>query len=164
MFRGLIGNSPPPQKKKKKKPRWPPWPQISWYIFDFSYENTEWILIKFDQKKGLNILYRDCYIQATCKTKMATLASSCLMLYGILLCNRWMVFKRNYIYQEARSQHSVPSLLFWADRKTKMAALAFDWLNLFQLLFCNLWMDFGDKNCRFHFLTTYFTELRSWIL
>ena len=93
---------------------------------------------------------------------MATLASGCLMLYGILLSNRLMVFK-------LRSQHSLPSLLFWGDWKTKMAALASDWLNFFDFSSASSEWNFGDKNCRLHFLTTYlqkceakFYKLSTW--
>ena len=40
------------------KSRWPPWPLIGWDIFDFSFETTEWNLIKLDKKQDFNILYQ----------------------------------------------------------------------------------------------------------
>ena len=81
--------------------------------------------------------YALCF-RADRKNKMATLVSDWLRHFWLLLWNHWTKF--NETWQEARSQHPLPSLCFWADRKNKMAALASDWLKHFQLLFWNHWM------------------------
>ena len=67
MFFGPIGNT-----------RWPPWPLISWDIFDFSSETAERNSTKFDRKQDLNVLYQVCVFRANQKIKMAALASDWL--------------------------------------------------------------------------------------
>ena len=42
------------------KTRWPPWPLISWDIFDFSSETAERNSTKLDRKQDLNVLYQVC--------------------------------------------------------------------------------------------------------
>ena len=42
------------------KTRWPPWLLIGWYIFDFSSETAEWILMQLYRQQDLNILYQVC--------------------------------------------------------------------------------------------------------
>ena len=42
------------------KTRWPPWPLISWDIFDFSSETTERNSTKLDRKQDINVLYQVC--------------------------------------------------------------------------------------------------------
>ena len=154
------------------KPRWPPWPLISWVIFNFFSGTTVW-----------NSTYRN--------TKMNVLASDWLKHFQ-LLWNCWTEFKETW--QEARSQRRIPSLCFscwsvnqdvhpglWlavtistsylelligiylnlqcnrkqdlnvpshvcvfqADWKIRMATLASDWLRHFWLL-CNSWTEFND--------------------
>ena len=99
MFFGPIG-----------KTRWPPWPLIGWDIFDFSSETAERNLTKLDRKQDLNILYQVCVFRADRKNKMAALASDWLRHFRLLLWNRWPEF--NETWQEARSQHPLPSLCF----------------------------------------------------
>ena len=41
-----------------EKTRWPPWPLIGWYIFDFSSETAERNSTKLDRKQDLNALYQ----------------------------------------------------------------------------------------------------------
>ena len=53
VFFGLIG-----------KTRWPPWPLISWDIFDFSSETAERNSTKLDRKQDLNVLYQVCVFRA----------------------------------------------------------------------------------------------------
>ena len=62
--------------------------------------------------------------------------------FRLLLWNRWTEF--NETWQEARSQCSLPSLFFWADRKNKMAALASDWRRHFRLLLWNHSTEFNE--------------------
>ena len=92
------------------KTRWPPWPLIGWDIFDFSSETAEQNLTKLDMKQDLNVLYKVCVIWADRKNKMAALASDWLRHFRLLLWNRWTEF--NETWQEARSQHPLPSLCF----------------------------------------------------
>ena len=40
------------------KTRWPPWPLIDWYIFDFFSETSERNSMKLDRKQDLNVLYQ----------------------------------------------------------------------------------------------------------
>ena len=92
------------------KTRWPPWPLIGWDIFDFFSETTEGNSTKPDRKQDLNALYQVCVFQADRKNKMAALASDWLRHFRLLLWNGWTEF--NETWQEARSQHPLPSLCF----------------------------------------------------
>ena len=92
------------------KTRWPPWPLIGWGIFHFSSETAEWNSTKLHRKQDLNVLYQVCVFRADRKNKMATLASDWLRHFRLLLWNRWTEF--NETWQEARSQHPLPSLCF----------------------------------------------------
>ena len=124
------------------KTRWPPWPLIGWYIFDFSLETTERNSTKLDRKHDLNIVYQVCVFWADRKNKMAALASDWLRNFW-LLWNRWTEF--NETWQEARSQHPLPSVCFCrADGNNKMAALASDWLTNFRPLLWNHWTEFNE--------------------
>ena len=51
------------------KTRWPPWPLISWDIFDFSSETAERNSTKLDRKQDLNVLYQVCVFRADRKKK-----------------------------------------------------------------------------------------------
>ena len=62
--------------------------------------------------------------------------------FRILLWNRLTEF--NETWQEARSQHPLPSLCFRADRKNKMATMASDWLRHFRLLLWNRLTEFNE--------------------
>ena len=95
----------------------PPWPLIGWDIFVFSSETAEWNATKLDRKQDLNVLYQVCVYRADRKNKMAALASDCLRHFRLLLWNRWMEF--NKTWQEARSQHRLPSLCFsgWSEKQ-----------------------------------------------
>ena len=92
------------------KTRWPPWPLISWDIFDLSSETAEWNSTKLDRKHDLNVLYQVCVFRADRKNKMAALASDWLRLFRLLCWNCWTEF--NETWQEARSQCLLPSLCF----------------------------------------------------
>ena len=92
------------------KTRWPPLPLIGWDIFDFSSETAERNSMKLDRKQDHNILYQVCVFQADRKNKMAALASDVLRHFRLLLWNRGTEF--NETWQEARSQHPLPSLCF----------------------------------------------------
>ena len=102
---GLIG-----------KTRWPPWPLINWDIFDFSSETAERNSTKLNRKEDLNVLYQVCVFLADRKNKMAALASDWLIYFRLLLLNCWTEF--NETWQEARSQHPLPSLCFsgWSEK------------------------------------------------
>ena len=91
------------------KTRWRPWPLIGWDIFDFSSETAERNSQKLDGKQDLNILYQVCFFLADWKNKMAALASDWLRHFWLLLWNRWIDF--NPTWQEARSQHPLPSFV-----------------------------------------------------
>ena len=92
------------------KTRWPPWPLIGWDIFDFFSETAEPNSMKLDRKQDLNVLYQVCVFRADRKIKMAALASDWVTHFRLLLWNRWAEF--NETWQEARSQHPLPSLCF----------------------------------------------------
>ena len=47
-----------------RKPRWPSWPLIGWYIFDFSSATAEPNSTKLDLRQVLNILYQICVFWA----------------------------------------------------------------------------------------------------
>ena len=113
MFFGPIG-----------KTRWPPWPLIGWDIFDFSSETAEQKWTKLDRKQDLNVLYQVCVFRAHLKNKMAALASDRLRHFGLLLWNR--LTELNETWNEARSQHSLPSLYVTGRsvKKKKMTTLA----------------------------------------
>ena len=99
VFFGLIG-----------KTRWPPWPLIGWDISDFSSETAERNLTKLDWKQDLNVLYQVCVFRTNRKNKVAALASDWLRNFRLLLWNRRTEF--NETWQEAKSQHPLPSLWF----------------------------------------------------
>ena len=111
------------------KTRWPPWPLISWDIFDFSSETTERnskkLDRKLDRKQDLNVLYQVCVFLADRKNKMAALASDWLIHFRLLLWNHWTEF--NETWQEARSQCPLPSLCFsgWLDKQDGRPGLWF---------------------------------------
>ena len=99
-----------------RKTRWPPWPLIGWDIFDFSSETAERNSTKLDRKQDLNVLYQVCVFGAEWKNKMAALTPDWLRHFR-LLWNCWTEF--NEIWQEARSQHLLPSLCFsgrWVNK------------------------------------------------
>ena len=92
------------------KTRWLPWPLIGWDIFYFSSETAEQNSTKLDRKQDLNVLYQVCVLRADRKNKIAALASDLLRHFWFLLWNRWTEF--NETWQEARSQHPLPTLYF----------------------------------------------------
>ena len=92
-----------------RKTRWLPWPLIGWYIFHFSSETAERNSTKRDRKQDLDVLYKVGF-RANPKNKMAALASDWLRHFRLLLWNHWTEF--NETWQEARSQHPLPSLCF----------------------------------------------------
>ena len=107
------------------KTRWPPWPLIGWDIFNFSSETAERNSTKLDRKQDLNILYQVCVFRADRKNKMAALASDWLRHIRLLLWNRWTEFIDTW--QEARSQHPLPSLCF-SGRSEKQGGRPGLWL------------------------------------
>ena len=98
------------------KTRWPPWSLIGWVIFDFSSETAEYNSTELDRKEDLNVLYQVCVFGADRKNKMAALTPDWLRHFR-LLWNCWTEF--NETWQEARSQHLLPSLCFsgqWVNK------------------------------------------------
>ena len=85
-------------------------PSLTFNIFDFSSETAERNSAKLYWKQDLNLLYHVCVFQADRKNKMAALASDGLRHFQLLLWNCWTEF--NKTWQEARSQHPLPSLCF----------------------------------------------------
>ena len=110
------------------KTRWPPWPLISWDIFDFSSETPYRNSMKLDRKQDINVLYQVCVFWADRKNKMAAPSSDSLRHIQLLLWNPLSEF--NETWQETRSQCPLLSCVFRADRKNKMAAMASDWLTI----------------------------------
>ena len=92
------------------KTRWPPWPLIGGYIFDFSSETAERNSTKLDRKQDLKALYQVCVLQVDQKNKMATPGSDWRRHVRLFLWNPWMEF--NETWQEARSQLPLPGLRF----------------------------------------------------
>ena len=85
---------------------------LTFHIFNFSFETTEWNSTKLDRKQDFNVLYQVCVFQADRKNKMPTPASDWLRHF------RWMEF--NETWQEARSQHPLRSLcFFWQIGKAR---------------------------------------------
>ena len=97
--------------------KWPLWPLIGWDIFDFSSETAARNSTKLDRKLDLIVLYQVCVFRADWKNKMAALASDWLRHIWLLLWNCWKEF--NETWQEARSQHPLPSLCFsgWSEKQ-----------------------------------------------
>ena len=93
------------------KTRWPPWPLIGWDIFDFSSETAEPNSTKFDRRQDLKGLYQVCVFWADLKNKMAAPASDWLRHFWLLCRNLRTEFKESW--QEARSQHPLPSFVFF---------------------------------------------------
>ena len=106
MFFGLIG-----------KTRWPPWPLISWDIFDFFSETAERNSTKLDRKQDINVLYQECVFRADRKNKITALASDWLRHFRLLLWNRLTEF--NKTWQEGRSQLPLPSLCFAVNKNCR---------------------------------------------
>ena len=85
-------------------------PSLIFRIFDFSSKTASQNSTKLNRKQELNILYQVCVFRADLKNKMAALASDWLRHFRLLLRNSWTEF--NETWQEARSQHPLPSLCF----------------------------------------------------
>ena len=83
---------------------------LTFHIFDFSSETAERNSTKLDRKQDLNVLYKGCVFQAYRKKKMAALDSDWLRHFRLLLWNHWTEF--NKTWQDARSEHPLPSLCF----------------------------------------------------
>ena len=125
-----------------RKTRWPPWPLIGWDIFDFSSETAERNSTKLDRKQDLNVLYQVCVFRADPKNKMAALASDWLRHFRLLFWNRWTEFKETW--QEARSQHPLPSLCF-LGRSEKQDGHPGLWLaEKFSTSPLNGWTEFNE--------------------
>ena len=92
------------------KIRSPPWPLIGWDIFDFFSETAKRNSTKLDRKQDLNVFYQVCVFWDDLKSKMAAPASDWLRHFRLLLWNRWT--ESDETWQEARSQHPLPSLCF----------------------------------------------------
>ena len=92
-------------------------PSLTFHIFDFSSETTEWNSTKLDRKQDLNVLYQVCVFWADRKNKMAAVASDWLRHFRLLLWNRWTEF--NETWEEARSRCPLPSLCFsgWSEKQ-----------------------------------------------
>ena len=84
-------------------------PLLTFHIFNFFSETTEWNSTKLDRKQDLNVLYQVCVFRANRKSKMAAQASDWLRHFQ-LLENCLMEF--NETWQEASSQRPLPSLWF----------------------------------------------------
>ena len=100
-------------RKNKMTPPPPPQPLIGWDIFVFS-ETVERNSTKLKRKQDLKVLYQVCVFWASRKNKMATPTSDWLKHFWLLLWNRW-----TEIWQEARSQLSLPSVFFGPIGKTR---------------------------------------------
>ena len=85
-------------------------PSLTFHIFDFSSETAEGNLTKLDRKQDLNVLYQVCVFRADRNNKIAAPASDWPRQFRLLLWNRWTEF--NKTWQEAKSQHPLPSLCF----------------------------------------------------
>ena len=83
-------------------------PSLTVHISDSSSKTAERNSTKLDRKQDLNVLYQVCVFRADRKNKMAAMASDWLKHFRLLLWNRWLEFNDNW--QEARSQHPLPSL------------------------------------------------------
>ena len=118
------------------------WPLIGWDIFDFVSETAEQNSTKLDGKQDLNALYQVCVFRANRKNKMAALVSDWLRHFRLLLWNHWTEF--NETWQEARSQHPLPSLCFSGRSEKQDGPLASDWLRHFRLLLWNRWTEFNE--------------------
>ena len=96
------------------KTRWQPWPLIAWDIFNSSSETAKRNSMKLDRKQDLNVLYQVCVFRADWKNKMAVLDFDWLRHFRLLLWNHWIEF--NETWQEARSQHHLPSFFLGGGR------------------------------------------------
>ena len=119
------------------KIRWPTWPLIGWYIFDFSSKTAEQNSTKLDRKQDINVLRQVCVFRVDRKNKIAALASDSLRHFRLLLWNRRTEF--NETWQEARSQRPLTSLRFSGRSEKQDGRLTFDWLRHFRL---RLWHFF----------------------
>ena len=90
---------------------------LTFHIFDFSSKTAEQNSMKLDRKQDLNVFYQVCVCRADPKNKMAALASDWLRHFRLFLWNNWTEFYETW--QEARSQHPLPSLCFsgWSEKQ-----------------------------------------------
>ena len=123
------------------KTRWPPWPLICWYIFDFS-ETAERNSTKLFRKQDLNVLYQICVFGLIWKTRWPPWP-----LIG------WAIFdfssgttERKLMKLDRMQDYNVlyQVCIFRADLKNTMAALASDWMRHFRLLLLNRWTEFNE--------------------
>ena len=73
---------------------------------------------------------------------MAAPASDWLRLFRLVCRNRWTEFNKSW--QEARSQHPLPSLCFSSWSEKQDGRLVSDWLRYFRLLLWNRWIEFNE--------------------
>ena len=104
-----------------RKTRWPSWPLIGWDIFNFYFETSEQNSRKLYRKQDLNVLYQVCVFLDNQKNKIAAVASDWLRHSQLLF------WEFNWTWQEARSQHPLPSLYF-SDQSEKQDGQPGLWL------------------------------------
>ena len=120
------------------KTRWPPWPLISWDIFDFSSERNS---TKRDRKQDLNALYHVCVFRANGKNKMATLASVGWKKFDFSSKTAY----RNSMKLDRKQDLNVlyQVCVFWPIGKTRWPPDL--WLvETFWLLLWNRWTEFNE--------------------
>ena len=108
--------------------RWPPWPLISWDIFDFS-ATVEQNLTKLDRKQDLNAIYQVCVFHADWKPRWPPWPLICWDIFDLFS----VTAERILMKLDKKRVRPLPSLCLRADWKTNMAALilASNWLGHF---------------------------------
>ena len=107
------------------KTRWPSWPLICWYIFNFFSETAERNSTKLDRKQHLNVLYQVGVFRADRKNKMAALSSDLLSHFSTSPLKPLNGI--NKTWYEATSQCPLPSLCF-SGRSDKQYGRSGLWL------------------------------------
>ena len=136
------------------KTRWPPWPLIGWYIFDFSSETAKQNSIKTWQKaRSQRPLPSLCFSGRSEKQDGRP---------GLWLAKTFFAISSETFEQNSTKPDRKQDLIvlyhvsvfrddqknkisaFRDDRKNKMAALASDCLRHFRLLLWNRWTEFNE--------------------
>ena len=99
--------------------------QVHYCDHALSVVRTSSVVVNFSHFRLL-LLYQVCVFRAYRKNKMAALASDWLSHFRLLLWNRWTEF--NESWQEARSQHPLPSLWGFFGRSDKQNGRPGFWL------------------------------------
>ena len=118
-------------------------PSLTFQIFNFFSETTEWILTKLDRKQVLNVLYQVCVFRAHRSSKMAALASDWLKHFSTSSPQPLNGFWRNLTGSKSSTSSTKFVLLILIGHSRWPPWPLIGW-NIFQLFLHNGGMDLDE--------------------